>query len=91
MWDNSHHASLRGYGVIIEEGDPAQDGPPRWKVEWEHGQRRSTVSELYLLLPLMQHTNIKAPTALGQDILVVVGTHKGKTGKTVSKVTMPAT
>ncbi|KAL4426001.1 hypothetical protein ABPG75_010017 [Micractinium tetrahymenae] len=33
----------------------------------------------------MPHTLIKAPTALDQDILVVVGTHKGTAGKTVAK------
>jgi hypothetical protein len=60
----------------------------RWYVDWQdnQGQRRRAIKESSLALLLMRHTHIKAPTALGQSILVVVGTHKGKTGQTVAQV-----
>ena len=88
VWDSCHHGSLRGYGTIAAAAEPAEDGMPRWYVDWQgnQGQRRRAIKESSLALPLMRHTHIKAPTALGQSILVVVGTHKGKTGQTVAQV-----
>lgn len=91
VWDNTHH-TCRGYGVICAAGNPADDGTPKWYVEWDNkqeGQRCRAIQETSLQLSLIQHDKRKPPTALGQSIIVLVGTHKGKTGTTVRKVGKP--
>jgi hypothetical protein len=88
VYDASHHTPNRGYGTIVGTADPAPDGSQKWVVEWEGGKGRRAcgIQEAYLDLALIPHWQRKAPTGLNQPILVVLGTHKGKTGETKRKV-----
>lgn len=91
VYDASHHgaSSCRGYGRIVGGADIADDGTQRWKVEWEkEGSRIKPIKETYLELSLIDHRRRTPPSGLDQPILVVLGTHKGKTGVTKKKVGM---
>lgn len=82
VYDRSQAASKRGYGTISEAGDPG-----RWRVAWqEAGLRSCVISEPYLELALVHHSQRVVPTAMKQAVVVVLGTHKGKAGTTIKRV-----
>lgn len=86
VYDCSHKRS-RGYGVIVCAGSPAADGQARWVVDFGGGQQRKrAISETYLELPLLHHCRRSPPSGLQQEVLVVLGMHKSRTGITVRKV-----
>lgn len=91
VYDATHKRS-RGYGVIVRAGRPAP-GSQRWVVKFDHlqpgkmtQQRQTSIAEAYLELPLVHHANRVPPRRLLEDVVVLLGTHKGKTGVTVRKV-----
>ncbi|KAL4420068.1 hypothetical protein ABPG77_004333 [Micractinium sp. CCAP 211/92] len=87
VWDQTHHQS-RGYGTIKKEGEPADDGTPRWYVDWavkQPGSRETAISERYLALSHVHHTARMPPSGLRQPIVVQFGNLKGHQGKTEQK------
>lgn len=86
VYDLAHHGNCRGFGYITQAADPAPDSTARWSVKWENGQRTTAIKEQYLALPLISHLHRTPPTALEQPVLVVLGSHRGKTGATVRTV-----
>lgn len=83
VYDRSQAGSKRGYGTITAPGSL----PGTWYVTWlAPGHRVTAIHEAYLELALIHHTKRALPTAMGQDILVILGAHKGKAGATVKRV-----
>lgn len=81
VYDRSHSGSNRGYGTITEAVEPG-----KWRVAYGRGSRACASSEPYLELALIRDSARVPPTAMQQPILVVLGTHKGKTGATLKRV-----
>lgn len=90
VYDMSHGGLHRGYGKLREEGNPTKDGKSRWYVDWAVGRRddgRScAIQERYLEVALISNDRRRTPTAIGQPVLVVLGTLKGRKGTIVGKV-----
>lgn len=86
VYDRSHNNNPRGYGEISRRASPDDNGNPRYYIAFSTGQRITAMKETYLELSHIHHRDRVPATALQQRILVVLGTHKGKSGLTIAKV-----
>ena len=90
VYDRGHGGQQRAYGVVDRAAEPADDGTERWYIDWgaggRSGGRTTAIKETYLELSLIPGDRRLPPTAIGQRVLVVLGSSKGSTGETVSKV-----
>ena len=85
---DTHKGKQRGYGTINVEADPARDGTARWYIAWDNvpaGTHTTAIKETYLNLALLPSCSRRAPTALVQCIMVVLGNCKGREGVTDSE------
>lgn len=80
------HGKGRECGTIESRAQPADDGTPCWYVRWPDSQRIKAVKETNLQLALVAQPERTAPTANQQRVKVVGGSHTGKEGETVLKV-----